>query len=197
MRTGGDDIAQALALLGVRPVWEPETRRTCGLAVIPLAELGRPRVDVTLRVSGFFRDAFPALMHLFDDAVQRVVILDETGEQNFVRKHWLAETSVLQAQGCDVDSARRRASYRVFSSKPGAYGTGLMQLMDSSAWRDTSDLAEAVLVWGGWGGWVLVAVGRGGRRRWGPRGKEWPVRRARSHITSNMQPHIPDLSNIF
>ena len=150
MRTGGDDIAQALALLGVRPVWEPETRRTCGLAVIPLAELGRPRVDVTLRVSGFFRDAFPALMHLFDDAVQRVVILDETGEQNFVRKHWLAETSALQAQGCDVDSARRRASYRVFSSKPGAYGTGLMQLMDSSAWRDTSDLAEAVLVWGGW-----------------------------------------------
>jgi cobaltochelatase CobN len=150
MRTGGDDIAQALALLGVRPVWEPETRRTCGLDVIPLSELGRPRVDVTLRVSGFFRDAFPALMHLFDDAVQRVVILDEPAEQNFVRKHWLAETSALHAQGCDVDSARRRASYRVFSSKPGAYGTGLMQLMDSSAWRDTSDLAEAVLLWGGW-----------------------------------------------
>ncbi len=150
MRTGGDDIAQALALLGVRPVWEPETRRTSGLEVIPLAELGRPRVDVTLRVSGFFRDAFPALMHLFDDAVQRVVILDEPAEQNFVRKHWLAETSSMQAQGCDTASARRRASYRVFSSKPGAYGTGLMQLMDSSSWRDAGDLAEAVLLWGGW-----------------------------------------------
>jgi cobaltochelatase CobN len=150
MRTGGDDIAQALALLGVRPVWEPETRRTCGLDIVPLSELGRPRVDVTLRVSGFFRDAFPALMDLFDDAVQRVVILDEPAEQNFVRKHWLAETSALQAQGCDTNAARRRASYRVFSSKPGAYGTGLMQLMDSSAWRDTSDLAEAVLLWGGW-----------------------------------------------
>jgi cobaltochelatase CobN len=150
MRTGGDDIAQALALLGVRPVWEPETRRTCGLDIIPLAELGRPRVDVTLRVSGFFRDAFPALMHLYDDAVQRVVILDEPAGQNFVRKHWLAETLALQAQGCDADSARRRASYRVFSAKPGAYGTGLMQLMDSSAWRDTSDLAQAVLLWGGW-----------------------------------------------
>jgi cobaltochelatase CobN len=150
MRTGGDDIAQALALLGVRPVWEPETRRTCGLDVIPLAELGRPRIDVTLRVSGFFRDAFPALMHLYDDAVQRVVILDEPVEQNFVRKHWLAETLALQAQGCDVDSARRRASYRVFSAKPGAYGTGLMQLMDSGVWRDTSDLAQAVLLWGGW-----------------------------------------------
>ena len=150
LRTGGDDMAQALALLGVRPVWEPETRRTCGIGIIPLAELARPRVDVTLRVSGFFRDAFPALMHLFDEAVQRVVMLDEPAEQNFVRKHWLAETSLLQGQGLDADSAHRRASYRVFSSKPGAYGTGLMQLMDSSAWRDSSDLAEAVLLWGGW-----------------------------------------------
>jgi cobaltochelatase CobN len=150
MRTGGDDIAQALALLGVRPVWEPETRRTCGLDILPLAELGRPRVDVTLRASGFFRDAFPALMHLFDDAVRRVMILDEPAEQNFVRKHWLAESAALQSQGCDAEAAQRRASYRVFSSKPGAYGTGLMQIMDSSAWRDTSDLAEAVLLWGGW-----------------------------------------------
>ena len=150
MRTGGDDIAQALSLLGVRPVWEPETRRTCGLEIIALSELGRPRIDVTLRVSGFFRDAFPALMHLFDEAVQRVVVLDEPSEQNFLRKHWLSETSALQAQGCEDDLARRRASYRVFSSKPGAYGTGLMQLMDSSAWRDSNDLAEAVLLWGGW-----------------------------------------------
>lgn len=150
MRTGGDDIAQALALLGVRPRWEPETRRTCGLDIIPLSELGRPRIDVTLRVSGFFRDAFPALMHLFDEAVRRVAILDESAEQNLVRKHWLAETSALTAQGCDAESAQRRASYRVFSSKPGAYGTGLMQLMESSAWRDGGDLAEAMLLWGGW-----------------------------------------------
>jgi cobaltochelatase CobN len=150
MRTGGDDIAQALALLGVRPVWEPETRRTRGLEIIPLSELRHPRIDVTLRVSGFFRDAFPALMHLFDEAVQRVVNLDEPAEHNFVRKHWLAETAALMDQGCDSDSAQRRASYRVFSSKPGAYGTGLMQLMESSAWRDAGDLAEAVLVWGGW-----------------------------------------------
>jgi cobaltochelatase CobN len=150
MRTGGDDIAQALALLGVRPVWEPETRRTRGLDIIPLSELGRPRIDVTLRVSGFFRDAFPGLMHLFDEAVQRVVNLEEPAEQNFVRKHWLAETAALVDQGCDSDSAQRRASYRVFSSKPGAYGTGLMQLMESSAWRDAGDLAEAVLLWGGW-----------------------------------------------
>jgi cobaltochelatase CobN len=150
MRTGGDDIAQALALLGVRPVWEPQTRRACGLEIISLSELGRPRIDVTLRVSGFFRDAFSGLMHLFDEAVQRVAILDEPLEQNFVRKHWLAESSTLQSQGWDADAAGRRASYRVFSSKPGAYGTGLMQIMETSAWRDRNDLAEAVLLWGGW-----------------------------------------------
>ncbi len=150
MRTGGDDISQALALLGVRPLWEPETRRTCGLEVVSLADLGRPRVDVTLRVSGFFRDAFPSLMHLFDEAVQRVASLDEPEEQNFVRKHCLAEAALLQRQGCDRAAAQRRASYRVFSSKPGAYGTGLMPLMDASAWRDAADLAEAVLLWGGW-----------------------------------------------
>src|SRR5258708_6625693 len=120
MRTGGDDIAQALALLGVRPVWEPETRRTCGLEIIPLTELGHPRIDVTLRVSGFFRDAFPALMQLFDEAVQRVIMLDEPTEQNYPRKHWLAETAALIAEGQVPDVAARRASYRVFSSRPGA-----------------------------------------------------------------------------
>ncbi len=150
MRTGGDDIAQALALIGVRPLWEVETRRARGFEVIPLAELARPRIDVTLRVSGFFRDAFPALMHLFDEAVQRVARLEESESENFIRKHWLAEVAILERQGCDVAEAQRRASYRVFSSKPGAYGTGLMQLMDSSQWRDSNDLAEAFLLWGGW-----------------------------------------------
>jgi cobaltochelatase CobN len=150
MRTGGDDIAQALALLGVRPMWEPVTRRTCGIEVIPIPELGRPRVDITLRVSGFFRDAFPALMQLFDEAVQRVVILDEPIEQNFPRKHWLAETATLIADGLDPDAAARSASYRVFSSKSGAYGTGVMDLIENRSWRDTRDLAEVVLAWGGW-----------------------------------------------
>jgi cobaltochelatase CobN len=150
MRTGGDEIAQALALLGVKPMWEPVTRRTCGLEVISLSELGRPRIDVTLRVSGFFRDAFPALMQLFDEAVQRVVMLDEPVEQNYPRKHWLAETAVLIAEGHTPDAAARDASYRVFSSKPGAYGTGVMDLIDNRSWRDTHDLAEVVLAWSGW-----------------------------------------------
>ncbi|HWM70018.1 MAG TPA: cobaltochelatase subunit CobN [Steroidobacteraceae bacterium] len=150
MRTGGDEIAQALALIGVKPMWEPVTRRTCGIEVIPLSELGRPRIDITLRVSGFFRDAFPALMQLFDEAVQRVVMLDEPLEQNFPRKRWLAETAALVAEGHASDVAARRASYRVFSSKPGAYGTGVMDLIENRSWRDTRDLAEVVLAWGGW-----------------------------------------------
>jgi cobaltochelatase CobN len=150
MRTGGDEIAQALALLGVRPVWEPVTRRTRGIEVIPISELNRPRIDITLRVSGFFRDAFPALMQLFDEAVQRVIMLDEPVEQNFPRKHWLAETAALIGEGLDIDAATRRASYRVFSSKTGAYGTGVMELIENRSWRETQDLADVVLTWGGW-----------------------------------------------
>jgi cobaltochelatase CobN len=150
MRTGGDEIAQALAFLGVRPVWEPVTRRTFGIEVIPLTELQRPRIDVTLRVSGFFRDAFPALMHLFDEAVHRVVMLDEPIEDNYVRKHWLAETADLIEQGLDSETSAARASYRVFSSKPGSYGTGLMDLIESGSWTETRDVAEVVLAWGGW-----------------------------------------------
>ena len=161
MRTGGDEIAQALALLGVKPMWEPVTRRTCGIEVIPLSELGRPRIDITLRVSGFFRDAFPALMQLFDEAVQRVVMLEEPVKQNFPRKHWLAETAALVAEGYDTDAAARHASYRVFSSKSGAYGTGVMDLIENRSWRDTHDLAEVVLAWGGWAYGSSTASGVG------------------------------------
>jgi cobaltochelatase CobN len=150
MRTGGDEISQALAFLGVRPVWEPVTRRTCGIEVIPLAELEWPRIDVTLRVSGFFRDAFPALMHLFDEAVHRVIMLEESGEHNYVRKHWLAETAALAERGSDSEEAATRAAYRVFSSKPGAYGTGILDRIESRSWDETSDLAEVMLAWGGW-----------------------------------------------
>jgi cobaltochelatase CobN len=150
MRTGGDEIAQALALLGVRPVWDPVTRRTRGIEVIPIFELNRPRIDITLRISGFFRDAFPALVQLFDEAVRRVIMLDEPVEQNFPRKHWLAETAALVGEGLDMDAATRRASYRVFSSKTGAYGTGVMELIENRSWREAHDLADVVLTWGGW-----------------------------------------------
>jgi len=150
MRTGGDDVAQALALLGIRPVWHAESRRTTGLEPIPLAELGRPRIDVTLRISGFFRDAFPQLVQLLDRAARLAASLDEPPGRNFIRKHWLEETGRLVAGGTPEDSARRQASYRVFSSPPGAYGTGMLELIETRAWRGQADLAAAFLARGGW-----------------------------------------------
>ncbi|GLZ40209.1 cobaltochelatase subunit CobN [Actinokineospora sp. NBRC 105648] len=139
MRTSGDDIAEVLALLGARPVWDEASRRVSSLEVIPLAELGRPRIDVTVRISGFFRDAFPHVVYLLDDAVRLVAALAESDEDNFVRAH-------VQA---DAEKGERSATTRIFGSKPGAYGAGLLPLIDSHNWRDDSDLAEVYAVWGG------------------------------------------------
>ena len=82
MRTGGDDIAQVLALIGARPAWEPGTGRVTGFEILPLSELGRPRIDVTLRISGMFRDAFPDQIDLINSAVRAVAALDEADEAN-------------------------------------------------------------------------------------------------------------------
>ncbi|MFJ4847761.1 MULTISPECIES: cobaltochelatase subunit CobN [unclassified Streptomyces] len=147
MRTSGDDVAEALALLGVRPVWDDASRRVTGVEAVPAAELGRPRVDVTLRISGFFRDAFPHVVGLLDDAVRLVAGLDEPDEANFVRAHTRAD---LAAHGDE-----RRATTRIFGSRPGTYGAGLLQLIDSRDWRSDADLAEVYTVWGGY------AYGRG------------------------------------
>ncbi|QGG90401.1 cobaltochelatase subunit CobN [Agrobacterium sp. MA01] len=150
MRTGGDDIAQALALIGVKPLWDMASRRVTGFEVIPIAMLGRPRVDVTLRISGFFRDAFPEQIALFDKAVRAVASLDEDEGDNPIAARVRAETEVLIAEGLDEKQAARRAGYRVFGSKPGAYGAGLQALMDEKGWNDRADLAESYLVWGGY-----------------------------------------------
>ena len=140
MRTAGDDIAEALWLLGVRPVWDIASRRVTGLEVVPAAELGRPRIDVTLRISGFFRDAFPHVVTLLDDAVRLVAVLDEPA--NFVWEHVQADV----ASGVE----ERRATARIFGSKPGAYGAGLLPLIDSRDWKTDADLAEVYAVWGGY-----------------------------------------------
>ncbi|MGW2365246.1 cobaltochelatase subunit CobN [Streptomyces sp. NPDC001667] len=142
MRTAGDDVAEALALLGIRPLWDDASRRVGGLEPIPLEELGRPRVDVTLRISGFFRDAFPHVIGLLDDAVRLAAALKEPAEQNFVRAHTQAD---LAAHGDE-----RRATTRIFGSRPGTYGAGLLQLIDSRDWRTDADLAEVYTVWGGY-----------------------------------------------
>ncbi|MEV4237389.1 MULTISPECIES: cobaltochelatase subunit CobN [unclassified Nocardia] len=141
MRTSGDDIAEVLALLGVRPVWDEASRRVTTLEVISLAELGRPRVDVTVRISGFFRDAFPHVLALLDDAVRLVADLDEPAESNYVRAH--AQNDLAQ------HGDKRRATTRIFGSKPGTYGAGLLQLIDSKSWRTDDDLAQVYTAWGG------------------------------------------------
>jgi cobaltochelatase CobN len=142
MRTSGDDIAEVLALLGVRPLWDDASRRVTGLEPISLEELGRPRIDVTVRISGFFRDAFPHVVTMLDDAVTLVAGLSESGEDNFVKAHVDADLA--------THGDRRRATTRVFGSKPGAYGAGLLSLIDSRNWRGDADLAEVYAVWGGY-----------------------------------------------
>jgi cobaltochelatase CobN len=150
MRTGGDDIAQALALLGVRPTWETASRRVTGFEVLPLSLLDRPRVDVTLRVSGFFRDAFPAQIDLFDSVVRAVALLDEPEDENPLAARVRRDAEALMREGVEEEAARLRAGFRVFGSKPGAYGAGLQALIDERGWQEEADLARAYLVWGGY-----------------------------------------------
>ena len=140
MRTAGDDIAEALWLLGVSPVWDQASRRVTGLELVPAEVLGRPRIDVTLRISGFFRDAFPHVVTMLDDAVRLVAVLAEP--DNFVHEHVQADLAL----GTD----ERRATARIFGSKPGAYGAGLLPLIDSRDWKTDADLAEVWAVWGGY-----------------------------------------------
>lgn len=134
MRTGGDDIAQCLALMGVKPTWDSANRRVTGFEILPQGVLGRPRVDVTLRISGFFRDAFPQLISLVDSAARAVMALDESEDLN-------PAAARLKREGKD-------AAYRVFGAKPGAYGAGLQAMIDERLWADKSDLGDAYLEWG-------------------------------------------------
>ena len=134
MRNGGEDIAQLLALLGVRPVWDGPTRRMVDLELIPLSLLGRPRVDVTLRMSGLFRDAFPQLIVWVNRAQALVAGLDEPESMNPL-------AALHRQQGHQP---------RIYGSAPGAYGAGLQALIDSGQWEGRDDLGEAYLQWSQW-----------------------------------------------
>ena len=151
MRTQGDDVAEVLSLLGVRPIWEERSRRVVGLEAIPLGELGRPRVDVTLRISGFFRDAFPGALDLLNEAVELVAGLDESPVDNLVRAHGIADP-------------------RVYGPAPGSYGVGILSLLDNRDWRGDDDLAAVYVAWSGWS-YGVGGVGRPAveamRRRFG------------------------------
>ncbi|MEG4505999.1 cobaltochelatase subunit CobN [Microcoleus sp. F6_B4] len=147
MRTGGDDIAEALALIGVQPVWDGPSRRVVDFEILPISVLGRPRVDVTLRISGFFRDAFFNLIDLFDSAVKAVADLDESAENNPLAAQVKAEILYWESTGLSQEEAQWRSQFRVFGSKPGAYGAGLQGIIEAQNWTDDSDLAKAYINW--------------------------------------------------
>lgn len=148
MRTGGDDITQAMALMGVRPIWQGMSQRIVDFEVLSLIELGRPRVDVTLRISGFFRDAFPGLISLFNAAVKKVVEEDEPEADNPLRHAYLNESKHWQKKGLSQSQSEKHALFRVFGSKPGSYGAGLQELISNRNWKHREDLAESYLQWG-------------------------------------------------
>jgi cobaltochelatase CobN len=127
MRTGGDDLAQAFALIGCRPTWDAASTRVSGFEVLPVAMLGRPRVDVTLRISGLFRDVFPSQIALFAAAVRAVAALDEGADDN-------------PLAGLEGESLAR-----IFGAAPGSYGVGLGARIARGEWAERSELAEAYL----------------------------------------------------
>ncbi|QCC46693.1 cobaltochelatase subunit CobN [Halobellus limi] len=147
VRTRGETVAQVLALMGVEPEWT-DAGRVDDVSPIPLEELGRPRIDVTTRVSGLFRDAFPQAASVVHDAVDAVCELDEPYEMNYVKKHVEEETEELDAQG--VDDPEKAAKHRVFTTRPGGYGAGTNKAVDEGNWEDRSDLAEVYVQWGGY-----------------------------------------------
>jgi cobaltochelatase CobN len=147
MRTGGDDIAEALALIGVQPIWDGPSRRVVDFEILPVAVLGRPRVDVTLRISGFFRDAFFNLIDLFDSAVKAVADLDESAEDNPLAAQVKQEILDWESAGLSREDAKVRSQFRVFGSKPGAYGAGLQGIIEAQNWTDDGDLATAYINW--------------------------------------------------
>jgi len=156
-KSDGEGIAQILYLLGTRPVWDPESGVVLDVEPIPLKELGRPRIDVLVRVDGIFRDTTPNLMALIDKAVKKVASLDEPPEMNYVRKHVLERVKELKSSGLSDSEAFRIATYRVFSERPSAYGAGVNYAVYASAWRTREDLAEV------WIEWSSYAYGEEGR----------------------------------
>lgn len=148
MRTGGDDIAQAFALIGVRPKWAPGSQRVLDFEVIPRVGLQRPRVDVTLRISGFFRDAFPNVVQMFDAAVRAVAAQEEDAEDNPLRARVQRDAAAWTAQGMDPAQAHEQALWRVFGAPAGSYGASMHEMLRTGQWTDAGDFARHYLHWG-------------------------------------------------
>ena len=160
MKTGGDDVAYVLWLMGLRPVWTGYAGRVKDIEVVPLEELGRPRVDVTLRISGLFRDTFPNLVELIDRGVRMVAELDESDEDNHLRANVRADIVRSIAEGMPEDEAREQASIRIFGDAPGTYGSGTNILIRTSEWNDVSDIGAIYRSYGEY----AYGNGRRGRR---------------------------------
>ncbi|MGP1365790.1 MAG: cobaltochelatase subunit CobN [Schwartzia sp. (in: firmicutes)] len=149
MRSHGQCVAEFLYLMGVRPVWQRPSQRVVGLDVIPLEELKRPRIDVTGRISGLFRDSMPNAIRWLDAAAKLVSELDEADEDNYVRKHVKADAAWLEGEGETAEAAWQKASYRIFGDPPGAYGAGVGALLESKAWETLDDIAAVYTRWSG------------------------------------------------
>ena len=148
MRSHGQCLAEFLFLLGVRPVWQRGSLRVIGLEVIPLSELKRPRIDVTARISGLFRDTMPSAIKVLDEAVLLVGVLEEDNEQNFVRKHLLEDSKELEKEGISSEEAWRQAAFRIFGDEQGVYGAGVAALLEARNWDSIDDIAEVYVRWG-------------------------------------------------
>ena len=147
MRTKGDDIAEIFNLIGVKPEWEDKSGRVVGFEIIPLEELGRPRIDFTIREGGL-RDAFPNIIYLINNAVEAVIELDEPDDMNFVRKHFRKTYDECVKKKISLDESKEIASARVFGSKPGTYGAGVSDLIDAQNWENDEDIANVYVTWG-------------------------------------------------
>ncbi|MEN6564903.1 MAG: cobaltochelatase subunit CobN, partial [Veillonellales bacterium] len=143
MWTDGEQVAQILALLGVEPHWA-DGGRVKGFRILSLQELGRPRVDVTLRIGGVTRDCFPGIVDYLDEAIQAVAALDEPVEQNYVRKH------TLEHLENDSKEAWEQATARIFGSRPNTYGAGVNLAVHASAWKTEQDLSDIFIAWSGY-----------------------------------------------
>ncbi|MDD1724102.1 MAG: cobaltochelatase subunit CobN, partial [Methanospirillum sp.] len=148
MKSGGDDIAYVLNLMGLRPVWSDRGGAVTALEVIPLKELGRPRIDVTLRISGLFRDVFPMLMHMIDEGVEMIATLDESSETNYLAMHMRRDILDKIKGGLPEEEARRLSLIRIFGCPPGNYGAGVSTVVSASAWDTRRDIADVYANWG-------------------------------------------------
>lgn len=149
MRSHGQCIAEFLYLMGIRPIWEPGSLYVKRLEPIPLSELQRPRIDVTARISGLFRDTMPSVVSLLDRAVQLAASLMESDEDNYVRKHISKDSQAMEEKGISKEEAWREAAYRIFGDAPGTYGAGVAALLEEKNWDSLDDLANVFIRWGG------------------------------------------------